>query len=257
MHRNQTHFSRQPIPTKHKPDSTMKTSYTKTLTALAAIQIASILGAAEGQTNGTLPNFSGKPGTASAPVVAIEDLQLATHLEEFGTRSKSAPALALAALIQAKTGTQPLSTQKQPAKVEAKSASARPHRDAAALIAAARELNDPAAEALIAQASQALTERSRGAAGGPKIARTQVLPRDTDSFNVTFNGGELARVTVRGDGDTDLDLYIYDENGNLIAKDDDTLDVCLVSFTPRWSGSFRIVIRNLGTVYNEYVLRTN
>ena len=64
-------------------------------------------------------------------------------------------------------------------------------------------------------------------------------------------------VTVIGDGDTDLDLYVYDENGNLIDKDVDYSDDCVVSFVPKWTGVFTIKIMNRGNVYNNYIMRTN
>ena len=54
------------------------------------------------------------------------------------------------------------------------------------------------------------------------------------------------------DGDTDLDLYVYDENGILIASDTDSTETCVVRFWPKWTGAFRIEVRNLGTVYNRY-----
>jgi hypothetical protein len=76
----------------------------------------------------------------------------------------------------------------------------------------------------------------------------------TDVYTVTFRGGERATVTVRGDGDTDLDLYVYDENGNLIVKDDDHTDNCVVSFTPKWTGPFKIRVVNRGNVYNQYTI---
>ena len=79
----------------------------------------------------------------------------------------------------------------------------------------------------------------------------------TDVYTITFRGGELAEVGVVGDGDTDLDLYVYDENDNLIAKDIDYGDDCYVSWTPSWTGAFKIKIKNLGNVYNRYVLITN
>ena len=67
----------------------------------------------------------------------------------------------------------------------------------------------------------------------------------------------LAEVVVSGDGDTDLDLYVYDSNGNLIAKDDDYTDGCYVRWRPSWTGRFIIKIVNRGPVYNKYVLMTN
>lgn len=64
-------------------------------------------------------------------------------------------------------------------------------------------------------------------------------------------------VIVNGDGDTDLDLYVYDENGNLMGKDIDYSDYCVVSWTPRWTGPFTIKIKNRGSVYNRYKIYTN
>lgn len=87
---------------------------------------------------------------------------------------------------------------------------------------------------------------------GLKYDIHRVAALSSDVFVLRFTGGEPAVVAVVGDGDTDLDLFVYDENGNLIGKDDDATDTCLVNFVPRWSGPFRIVVQNLGLVYNEY-----
>ena len=97
----------------------------------------------------------------------------------------------------------------------------------------------------------------RDAVGGEKYASSRVEAQSTDVYNVTFRGGELAMVIVVGDGDTDLDLYIYDNNGNLIESDTDYSDDCVCTWTPRWTGNFRIKIKNRGNVYNSYILRTN
>jgi hypothetical protein len=96
-----------------------------------------------------------------------------------------------------------------------------------------------------------------GRTTGPARHVDRVLPGESDYYTVAFRGGEVARVQVVGDGDTDLDLYIYDENGNLITKDDDNTDFCVAAWTPRWTGNFRIRIRNIGRVYNQYTLLTN
>ncbi len=97
----------------------------------------------------------------------------------------------------------------------------------------------------------------RGAVNGPQISRTNVRANGTDEYNVRFRAGETAIVTAIGDGDTDLDLYVYDQNGNLIDSDTDYTDNCVCTFTPRWTGNFKIRVVNRGRVYNNYVLRTN
>lgn len=76
-------------------------------------------------------------------------------------------------------------------------------------------------------------------------------------YRLTFQGGRVARLLVLGDGDTDLDLRVYDQNGNLVASDLDFTDQCVVEFTPRWTGEFTVEIRNLGNVYNRYTMLSN
>jgi hypothetical protein len=105
--------------------------------------------------------------------------------------------------------------------------------------------------ALIAVAANA------GAVPYPVVHPDVVRAYSTDVYHITFRGQEVAYVAVTGDHDTDLDLYVEDENGNRIASDTDSTDRCIVRFTPRWTGSFTIRIVNLGSVYNRYLLETN
>ncbi len=79
---------------------------------------------------------------------------------------------------------------------------------------------------------------------------------DTERYTATFRAGEAVTLVVAGDGDTDLDLYIYDENGNLIASDTDYTDFCVTSWCPRWTGQFTIVVENHGSVYNRFHMYT-
>jgi hypothetical protein len=87
--------------------------------------------------------------------------------------------------------------------------------------------------------------------------RDSVQAGDTDVYVWTFRGGEEAVILVRGDHDTDLDLYVYDQNGNLIAEDVDGSDTCKVAFTPLFTGRFTVKLVNHGAVYNEYTIETN
>lgn len=113
-------------------------------------------------------------------------------------------------------------------------------------------------EQLLALIDASSDERAKGRTSGAVESHySRVLARDTDIYRISFSGGRSAEVSVVGDGDTDLDLYVYDENGNLICSDTDYTDVTYCSWRPSWTGPFRIEIRNLGNVYNAYRLATN
>jgi hypothetical protein len=96
-----------------------------------------------------------------------------------------------------------------------------------------------------------------GNKAGPQVLSTRVEARKSDNYAVTLIAGEETRVLVTGDGDTDLDCYLSDENGNVVARDIDKGDTCLLTMTPKWTGEFHIEVRNMGTVYNRYTIRTN
>ena len=96
-----------------------------------------------------------------------------------------------------------------------------------------------------------------GSIDGPAEGVERVRAFQTDVYEFVFAGGFVTEIVVIGDGDTDLDLFVYDENDNLIASDRDGTDTCYVSLIPRWTGSFRVEVRNLGSVYNEYTIMVN
>ena len=75
----------------------------------------------------------------------------------------------------------------------------------------------------------------------------------TTSWTASVNAGQTFRVVVDGDGDTDLDVYVY-QNGVLLGQDTDSSDYCVVVARAPWRGQIRVVIRNLGRVYNDYVV---
>jgi hypothetical protein len=91
----------------------------------------------------------------------------------------------------------------------------------------------------------------------PGISYNRVEAFDTDVFLIPFRGCEEGWIRVDGDGDTDLDLFVYDACGRLIGKDDDSLDLCIVRFWVSRTQTLRVEVRNLGGVYNAYTLETN
>ena len=76
-------------------------------------------------------------------------------------------------------------------------------------------------------------------------------------FKTGFHPGQPAVVVVHGDGDTNLDLYVYDSQRRLVAKDTGPTDRCRVSWTPQGDEPYTIRVVNRGGVPNRFRLRTN
>ena len=113
--------------------------------------------------------------------------------------------------------------------------------------------------ALVKKTEEEITSAgtTRGAVGGPKYSEDKVYAKDYVTYDCKFWANELAEVIVIGDGDNDLDLYVYDEKGNLIASDTDYTDQCICRWVPAWTGTFTIKILNRGVVYSRYAIATN
>ena len=60
------------------------------------------------------------------------------------------------------------------------------------------------------------------------------------------------RIMVGGAGDTDLDVYVYDEFNNMVASSESNSDVEFVGLTVYRSGYFNVKVVNRGSVYNDY-----
>lgn len=197
-----------------------------------------------------------KAGSETAELITTAD-----HLVQYGYKTKTAMPLIQAVEIYNRLGVQP--NPETPAKASASDevvATKATEKadvvqyDPAKILADATTFADGNKNLLAMIKSVGAT---KGAVGGPKYNVDRVDPHSTDTYTIRFRGSEEAIVTVSGDGDTDLDLYVYDENGNLIDSDTDRTDQCVCCFTPRWTGLFTIKIKNLGSVYNRYVIRTN
>jgi len=92
---------------------------------------------------------------------------------------------------------------------------------------------------------------------GPGLIKASVAARGANYHRITFLAGEVAVVGLTGDGDTDLDLYVYDANGNLVVYNENDHDDAMVRFVPRRTQTFTIKVVNRGRVYNEYDLGHN
>lgn len=191
----------------------------------------------------------------------ISRIKLASDLAKYGYETYSAASLIDAARIMGEISTQELDCESFDASHGDKEDKAEmaPVLSFETLIASAREFadGDEALMGMIEMLEADFSDSDRGRVGGPSRTVERVSSNDTDIYRIRFRGGQAAEVFVSGDGDTDLDLYVYDENDNLIESDTDYSDDCYVKWFPRWTGVFEIRIKNLGGVYNEYLMLTN
>jgi hypothetical protein len=201
-----------------------------------------------------------KPASAQPVSPGLSAIQTANNLAKYGYSNFSASALIGAAEILARVQTQALDAAPAagagPVSGDAKTE--KPEFTPANLIADARKYaaGDSAMLTWAAKVEGSLNQ-TRGAVGGAKQGSHSVRARSTDQFTLAFTAGRLAEILVSGDGDTDLDLYVYDSNNNLITYSEDYSDDCYVSWVPRWTGNFIIKVVNRGSVFNRYVIVTN
>lgn len=193
---------------------------------------------------------------------AVASLRLATDLVKYGYAQQSALPLIDALQIISENPTQPLKAEREGTAVDTANNDGKSGTislDFDAILADAKEFADGDENmlSLIAKIEADSQGSHRGAVNGPSRTVEYVNGNSSDSYSISFVANYLAEVFVSGDGDTDLDLYVYDSNGNLIAKDDDYLDDCYVRWVPAWTGRFIIKIVNRGPVYNKYILLTN
>jgi hypothetical protein len=75
-------------------------------------------------------------------------------------------------------------------------------------------------------------------------------------YTFTFRGAERSVVIVSGDGSSYLGLYVYDQHGNCVAKDDlsgfPTRDDLAVEWYPHETAPYTIEVKNLGRSFNTY-----
>lgn len=202
-----------------------------------------------------------KVASKNKPSDDIENLQLANQLAKYGYKTFSAEALIQAAKIMSSIKTQDLkyeSYTKDPSSNEKPDKPQKQEYDLKSILEAAKKYADGNAK-LLAEITnlEKSNQATRGRVGGPGERYDYVIGNSTDSYEISFVESRLAEIAVIGDGDTDLDLYVFDSNLNLIEKDDDYTDRCYVSWVPRWTGRYIVKIINRGPILNNYHLVTN
>ncbi|WP_461256012.1 hypothetical protein [Treponema sp. R80B11-R83G3] len=195
-----------------------------------------------------------KPESELASSVDIELLQTAYTLAKFGYNAKSSSALICAAEIIAQTQTQSLGS-KGIAKDETGDAdkkTGKPEYTVANLLADGKKfaaMNKKTKRTMLAWAAsvkKTMKSKTKDAISGPKYLYDKVGADGQITYKLAFEANKLAEVLVCGDGDTDLDLYVFDQNNDLIVYDEGYFDDCYVKFVPKNTMNFNIVVKNRG-----------
>lgn len=131
-----------------------------------------------------------------------------------------------------------------------------PTESFASLLAEARQLA-LGNRALLRQISEVEASAGRGVIGGRLHRYRDVPPATRWSIDVNARGGEALILVARGDGRTNVDMFVYDEYGHEICRDTgrDASPSCRV--TPAWSGPFRVRLVNQGVSWTRIRLLTN
>lgn len=197
----------------------------------------------------------------------LQTLRLGQELAIYGYENESAEALIEAANILSGITTgelQAIVEQEEGEGEKAEKSSEERSFAPEALLAKAKEIagEDANLLALIQKVEAKLATPVEGERGANlneegKTAVSECPARGCSRYTVEFREGELAECAVVGDGDTDLDLFIYDQNGNLVASDTDYTDNCYCSWTPKWTGNFILKIVNRGPVHNRFTIAVN
>jgi hypothetical protein len=129
-------------------------------------------------------------------------------------------------------------------------------RSAAALLQRARDRAQGRAD-LLALLEDIAQERPRGIEQGPRLHTTVAPALGTHTYRESFRPDEPATVLIAGDGDSNLDLYVFDAAGRRICASEKLDDVEVCRWRPPASGAYTIHVVNRGRADNRYELRSN
>jgi len=198
----------------------------------------------------------GSPATES-----VTETALAHSLISYGRKHKRPEALLAAARI--------LASQPEPKKMKDKPKTER-HTKEGKEEKKTEVKRDNSPEGLVAEArkmapkgkevggaatwiAREIQEIKRSPVGGPRRGYYRVPAFSTNTHTITMRGREQFVVAISGDGDTRLDLYVYDENDNYCTSHVGPGDDKIVYWVPAWTGRFQIKVVNRGSVYNDYL----
>ena len=96
-----------------------------------------------------------------------------------------------------------------------------------------------------------------GAQNGPQSDQYTVKANSSLHYKISFVKKQTAVVQIIGDNSTDLYCYIFDNDNKLLDYDNNQDNYCSLVWTPKYTGTYSIRIKNVGNKNNQYTLQTN
>ena len=203
------------------------------------------------------PDTTKVPIERTPEIEAAEAVALGASLAAYGRRAGSAEALVAAAALLIEN---PAPVGRLDGEVEGDADV--PSLNPADLLTEAEALAAPdaALRAHIAELrgrAPAEFPPVRGAERGPIRYRAAAAPEALREHALTFRGREPAVFRLIGDGSSDLDYYLYDVNGELVASSDDARDEATLTWYVPYRQRLVLRVRNRGDRRNAYHIITN
>ena len=79
-----------------------------------------------------------------------------------------------------------------------------------------------------------------------KGEKIEMKDKGAVAYVLSFTAGKEFEATTDGTRNTDVHLYVYDEAGKEVGKDDSPGPKCSVKVTPAKDGKYKFVIKNAG-----------
>lgn len=222
-----------------------------------SLLVSSILAFLPGMDARAEINIEEKAAESYEPMSGAETLAMAATLFETGLEANDPILVIAAAKLSASVSTEEIGAEPSAEPIddaepvaEASAADAAPP-GTEEMIAAARDLAADNA-ALLAMIDEIDTVATRAPVRGTLTGTKRLPPRTQHSFDVQLRARERTTISIDGGNDGNLDLFVYDENGNLVCQSRRYSDQERCTVRPRWRGFFRIVVRNSTRRTNTY-----
>jgi len=92
---------------------------------------------------------------------------------------------------------------------------------------------------------------------GAVTGHSLLPPYESEKWYIPCYPGEASTIEIIGDGNTNLDIFVYDKCNTLVASDSNKSDKCSVTWIPKWKEKFQAEVVNMNDKNNNYVIIYN